>query len=149
MPRERPKEMAKRQEKKTKLSFCCGPGSVQDARDKKDEGDTALVSVSYRQSNYFSPFFWPCPPYVEVHRLGTDPSCYSDNTESLTCCTKELFILFFFFFKSCTCSIWRFPGKGSNPSCSCQPTPQPQHHGILAMSLTYTTAHGKARSLTY
>ena len=30
------------------------------------------------------------------------------------------------FFHGHTCSIWKFPGQGSNRSCSCQPTPQPQ-----------------------
>ena len=29
----------------------------------------------------------------------------------------------------------------------CQP--QPQHHGIRAMYVTYTTAHGNTRSLTH
>ena len=41
------------------------------------------------------------------------------------------FYLLFFAFQGSTCSIWRFPGEGSNRSCSCQPTPQPQQHGIL------------------
>ena len=35
------------------------------------------------------------------------------------------------------------------PSCSRRPTPQPQQRGIWAMSVTYTTAHGNARSLTH
>ena len=30
-----------------------------------------------------------------------------------------------------------------------RPTPQPQQCGIQPTSVTYTTAHGKARSLTY
>ena len=38
---------------------------------------------------------------------------------------------------------------GSNWSCSCQPTAQPQQCGIQATSVTYTTAHGNAWSLTY
>ena len=37
----------------------------------------------------------------------------------------------------------------SNQSCSCWPTPQPQQHGIQATSVTYTTAHGNAGSLTH
>ena len=34
-------------------------------------------------------------------------------------------------------------------SYSCWPAPQPQQHQIRAESATYTTAHGKARSLTH
>ena len=41
------------------------------------------------------------------------------------------------------------PGQGSNQSCSRWPTPQPQQGRIRATSVTYTTAHGKARSLTH
>ena len=33
-------------------------------------------------------------------------------------------------------------------SCTFRPTPQPQQLGIRAASVTYTTAHGNARSLT-
>ena len=41
------------------------------------------------------------------------------------------------------------PRLGSNQSYSFQSIPQPQQQGIRAMSATYTTAHGNARSLTY
>ena len=57
-------------------------------------------------------------------------------------------IFFFFVFKH-TCSIWRFPGQGSNWSCGCWPTAQPQQHGIWATSATYTAACGNAGSLTH
>ena len=40
------------------------------------------------------------------------------------------------------------PGQGSNRSYSCRPTPQLQPHQIPAASVTYTTAHDSARSLT-
>ena len=36
--------------------------------------------------------------------------------------------------------------RDPNRSYSCQPTSQPQQQGIWAMSATYTTAHGHARS---
>ena len=39
--------------------------------------------------------------------------------------------------------------QGSNHSYSQRPLPQPQKHQIQDMSVTYTTAHGKARSLTH
>ena len=35
------------------------------------------------------------------------------------------------------------PSLGSNWSCSCQPTPKPRQCQIRAVSVTYTTAHGK------
>ena len=57
--------------------------------------------------------------------------------------------LFFLSFEGHTRSIWRFPGYGSNRSCSCRPTPEPQQCQIWAVSATYTTAHGNARSLTH
>ena len=54
----------------------------------------------------------------------------------------------------CCCGLWRKPAATaliqplSNWSYSCQPTPEPQQCQIQAVSLTYTTAHGNARSLT-
>ena len=39
--------------------------------------------------------------------------------------------------------------REANRSYSCQPTPEPQPHGIRAMSVTYTTAHDNAGSLTH
>ena len=57
--------------------------------------------------------------------------------------------LFVLSFQGRTCSIWRFPGQGSNWSCSCCSTPKPQQCQIRATTLTYTTAHGNARSLTH
>ena len=47
------------------------------------------------------------------------------------------------------CGTWKFPGQGSNWSCSCQLTLQPQQCRIQATSVTYTMAHGNARSLTH
>ena len=52
------------------------------------------------------------------------------------------------FYKGHTCGIWKFLGEGSNQSCSCQSKPQTQQCQIQAISVTYTTAHGNARSLT-
>ena len=51
----------------------------------------------------------------------------------------SFFVCFFFFW---WCSIWRFPGQGSNWSCGCQPKLQPQQRQIQATSVAYTTAHG-------
>ena len=39
--------------------------------------------------------------------------------------------------------------RGWNRSYSCWPTPQPQQCRIWSKSVTYTTAHGNARSLTH
>ena len=57
--------------------------------------------------------------------------------------------LFIYFFKGCTCSIWRFPGQGSNQNYNCWPMPEPQQRGVRTTSATYTTAHSNARSLTH
>ena len=57
--------------------------------------------------------------------------------------------LLLLFFHSCICSIWKFPGQGSNQSRGCRPTPQPQQCVIQAKSVTYTTAHSKAGFLTH
>ena len=46
-----------------------------------------------------------------------------------------------FAFQGHTCSIWKFPGKGSNQSCSGQHMPQP--HQMRVVSATYTTDGGK------
>ena len=66
-------------------------------------------------------------------------------------CIIIIIILFLFFclFQGHTRGIWKFPGQGSNRSCSHRPTPEPQQHSIQAMSVTYTTAHGNAGSLTH
>ena len=64
----------------------------------------------------------------------------------------SFFLSFFFFFflnKGYTCSIWKFPGYGSNQNYSCQPTPQPEQRRIQATSVTYSTAHGTTESLTH
>ena len=39
--------------------------------------------------------------------------------------------------------------SGSNQSYNCRPTPQPQQRGIQTPPVTYSTAHGNARSLTH
>ena len=41
------------------------------------------------------------------------------------------------------------PRLGSNWSCSCRPTPQQPQSRIRAAFVTYSTAHGNARSLTH
>ena len=42
---------------------------------------------------------------------------------------------FFFFFFSHTCSVWKFPGQGWNPSCSCSL----RHSCSNAISSTHCT----------
>ena len=53
--------------------------------------------------------------------------------------TLFFFFFFFFGFQSCICSIWKFPGQGSNLSYSCGPTPQPPQQIIRAASATYSS----------
>ena len=57
-----------------------------------------------------------------------------------------LFICLFIYlyFQGHTHTIWKFPGQGSNQSCSFWPMPQPQQRGIVATSVTHTTAHSNA-----
>ena len=76
--------------------------------------------------------------------------CMASLEKCLFRSTHFLFITFFLFFsQNHTCSIWRFPGLGSNSSYSCQPTPQPQQCWTRAKSSTYTAAHGNAESPTH
>ena len=56
---------------------------------------------------------------------------------------------FFFCFLGPHLRHMEVPRQGSNQSYSCRPMPQPQQHQIRAVSVTYTTAHGSARSLTH
>ena len=78
----------------------------------------------------------------------------SDNTRSLTHCAmgelpEPLFFFFFFFSLGLYPYLWKFLGGGLNRGCGCPPTPQPEQCQIRASSVTYTTAHGNARSLTH
>ena len=66
------------------------------------------------------------------------------------------FVLFFFLFLfGAFCFFWLYlqytevPRLKSNRSCSCWLMPQPQQCWVQTASLTYTTAQGNARSLTY
>ena len=58
---------------------------------------------------------------------------------------SNFIVLFYFCFLGLHPWHMEFLRLGSNWSCSCWPTPQPQQQqlGILAESLTYTTAHSQ------
>ena len=62
-----------------------------------------------------------------------------------------LFLLFFFFlvFLGLHPGHMEDPRLGLNQSSSHWPMPQPEQYGIWVASAAYTTAHGKAGSLTY
>ena len=62
-----------------------------------------------------------------------------------------IFFFCFLFFCFLGPHLWHVevPRLGSNQSCSHWPIPQPQQHQIRAASMTYTTAHGDAGSLTH
>ena len=72
-----------------------------------------------------------------------------DYSAFLPVTLKISFLFFFLAFQGRPRGTWQFPGQGSNQNYSCQPTPRPQQHGIRAASVTYTAAHGNARSLTH
>ena len=55
--------------------------------------------------------------------------------------------LYFLLFSATPAAYGGSQASGSNWSYGCQPTPQPEQHRICATSATYTTAHGKAKSL--
>ena len=60
-------------------------------------------------------------------------------------CQKKIF---FCLLRAAPVAYGSSQARGWTLSCSCQPTPQPQQLKIQAASVTYTTAHGNARSLT-
>ena len=58
-------------------------------------------------------------------------------------------LFFFWLFRATPSAYGCSQARGSNQSCRHQPTPEPQQPGIQAASVTYTTTHGNARSLTH
>ena len=76
-------------------------------------------------------------------------SCATTGTPSDNSFLLKKIYYYYYFFLSFWGHIWRFPGQGSNRSCSCWLTPQTQRRQIRASSVTYTTAHGNAGSLTH
>ena len=60
-----------------------------------------------------------------------------------------LLLLLFWLFSAAPMAHESSQARGSNRSYSCWPTPQPQQCRIRAESVTYTTAHGNAGSLTH
>ena len=59
------------------------------------------------------------------------------------------FILFVRFFRAAPEAYGGSQARVFNWSCSHQPAPQTQKYRILALSVTYTTAHGNDGSLTH
>ena len=57
--------------------------------------------------------------------------------------------LFVLFFRATPMAYGSSQARGWIGATAAEPTPQPQHYQIRAVSLTYTTAHGNARSLTH
>ena len=107
-------------------------------------------------------FFGPHPrKHAEVPLLGVELALQQQsqlqqwqcwNVGSLTCgATMEIqwFHSFFFGFLGMHCGIWKLPVWRSNQSYSSRPTSQPQQWQTWAISVTYTIAHGNAKSLTY
>ena len=77
-----------------------------------------------------------------------DKNFFKVNLQVKIVAWLHLFCLFLLS-RAAPVGTWKFPGEGSNGSCSCRPTPQPQQLSIWAASVTYTTAHGNAGSLTH
>ena len=55
----------------------------------------------------------------------------------------------FFSFSGQTCSMWKFPGWGSNWSYRSRLGPEPQQRQLQAASVTYATACSNSGSFTY
>ena len=92
-----------------------------------------------------------CKRYSVLH-LYKDMCCLIIIIYQALIIQKGLFVSFFFFFLSFeghTRDIWRFPAYRSIQRYSCRPAPQPQQRQTWAVSVTYTTAHAKAGSLTH
>ena len=59
------------------------------------------------------------------------------------------FFFVFCLFRAIPVAYGASQARGSNWSCSCWLPPQPKQHGIWAASVTYSTAHLNAGSLTH
>ena len=59
------------------------------------------------------------------------------------------FLFFFFVFLGPHLQYMEVPRLGVESELPCRPTLWPQQYGIWAMSMTYTTGHSSARSLTH
>ena len=73
----------------------------------------------------------------------------SMDVESYQMLFLHLFLFCLSLFLGHIFGTWRFPGQRSNQSHSCQSIQGPQQRGVQATSVTHTTAHSNARSLTH
>ena len=80
--------------------------------------------------------------YIEMQVMG------SKMGEIFTCHLSLSFFFFFSLSRAVPLGIWKFPGQESSWRCSGWLMPQPQQRQNLAVSVTYTTAHGNAGCLT-
>ena len=91
------------------------------------------------------PLAWE-PPYAAgaAQEIATTTTTTKKRTRG-----PPAFIFLFFCFLGSHLQHMEVPRLGSNRSYSCRPTPQPQQCQIRAVSMTHSTAHGNARSLTH
>ena len=101
---------------------------------------------AWAELGYCSPWGRVCPRPVSPSLVtAEDPWCLWLLDASLRLCTAFSLPVSVIAFAPPPL----FSGQGSNQSCNCRPTSQPQHLGIQALSVTYTTAHDNARSFTH
>ena len=90
--------------------------------------------------------------YIPYYNISY-PQCVYSATGGFVLLNLPYLLLLFFFglsvFSGPNRGIWRFPGQGSNESFSCRSMPQALQCQREAVSVTYTTAHGNAGSLTH
>ena len=84
-----------------------------------------------------------------LESFSPDTCMVKSFTNSWGFCSNILFFVLFCFLELHPWQCGSSQVRGSNQNYSCRPIPQPQQLGIQASSVTYTTAHGNARSPTH
>ena len=98
-----------------------------------------------------TPAFLSCPLAWNISFHALTFNLYVSSALRWVSYRQHIVGFFFFLFCSLGPHLWHVevPMLGLNWNWSCWPMPQPQKCRIWAMSATYSTTHGKARSLTH
>ena len=94
---------------------------------------------------------------LEIWKLDKkiNDSIYINQIREIQVHQKNILFHFFFFFfffafsRAAHVAYGDSQARGLIGAVAARPTPEPQQLGIRAVSATYTTAHGNARSLTH
>jgi len=101
--------------------------------------------------SHFTDYYWYWTSFMCLLTVSMSSleKCLFTSFASVYLLIYILFIYLFIAFFGHTHSIWSSQDRGLNRRYSCQPMPESQQCRIWATSATYTTAHGKAGSLTH